>query len=90
MTQTRDLIKKMAEFFKSEEYFEKGEDVRLELSPDDVRCMYCLSCALCKIKAEIKDQADRLKDSLYGDGMRHCIDIINKYMAEGSETYERN
>ena len=39
MTQTRDLIKKMAEFFKSEEYFEKGEDARLELSPEDVRCM---------------------------------------------------
>ena len=39
MTQTRDLIKKMAEFFKSEEYYEKGEDARLELSPEDVRCM---------------------------------------------------
>ena len=39
MTQTADLIHKMAEFFKSEEYFEKGEDARLELSPDDVRCM---------------------------------------------------
>ena len=39
MTQTRDLIKKMAEFFKSEEYCEKGEDARLELSPEDVRCM---------------------------------------------------
>lgn len=39
MTQTRDLINKMAEFFKSEEYCEKGEDARLELSPEDVRCM---------------------------------------------------
>lgn len=39
MTQTRDLIKKMAEFFGSEEYYEKGEDARLELSPEDVRCM---------------------------------------------------
>lgn len=39
MTQTRDLIKKMADFFKSEEYCEKGEDARLELSPEDVRCM---------------------------------------------------
>lgn len=39
MTQTRDLIKKMADFFTSEEYYEKGEDARLELSPDDVRCM---------------------------------------------------
>ena len=39
MTQTRDLIKKMAEFFKSEEYYEKGEDARFELSPEDVRCM---------------------------------------------------
>lgn len=39
MTQTADLIHKMAEFFKSEDFFEKGEDARLELSPDDVRCM---------------------------------------------------
>ena len=39
MTQTKDLIKKMADFFKSDEYYEKGEDARLELSPDDVRCM---------------------------------------------------
>ena len=39
MTQTVDLIHKIAEFFKSEEFFEKGEDARLKLSPDDVRCM---------------------------------------------------
>ena len=39
MTQTRDLIKKMADFFTSEDFYEKGEDARLELSPDDVRCM---------------------------------------------------
>lgn len=39
MTQTADLLYKMAEFFRSEEFFEKGEDARLELSPDDVRCM---------------------------------------------------
>lgn len=32
--------------------------------------------------AEIKEHADRLKDSLYGDGMRHCIEIIDKYKAE--------
>lgn len=39
MTQKADLIHKMAEFFKSEKFCEKGEDARLELSPDDVRCM---------------------------------------------------
>ena len=39
MTQTADLIHKMADFFTSEGFFEKGEDARLELSPDDVRCM---------------------------------------------------
>ena len=39
MTQTRDLIKKMADFFSGEEFYEKGEDARLELSPDDVRRM---------------------------------------------------
>ena len=36
-----------------------------------------------KIRAEIKEHADRLKDSLYGDGMRHCIDIIDKYREGG-------
>ncbi len=35
-----------------------------------------------RLRAEIKEHADRLKDSLYGDGMRHCIDIIDKYKAE--------
>ena len=30
------------------------------------------------IKTEIKEHADRLKDSLYGDGMRHCLKIINE------------
>ena len=29
----------MADFFTGEEFYEKGEDARLELSPDDVRCM---------------------------------------------------
>ena len=40
--------------------------------------------ALNEIRAEIKEHADRLKDSLYGDGMRHCLEIIDKYKA-GSE-----
>lgn len=38
-----------------------------------------------KIRAEIKEHADRLKDSLYGDGMRHCIDIIDNYKAESGD-----
>ena len=38
-----------------------------------------------KIRTEIKEHADRLKDSLYGDGMRHCIEIIDKYVAEREE-----
>ena len=38
-----------------------------------------------KIRTEIKEHADRLTDSLYGDGMRHCIDIIDKYKAEIEE-----
>ena len=28
---------------------------------------------------EIKKHSDRLKDSLYGDGLRHCIEIIEEY-----------
>ena len=39
-----------------------------------------------KIRAEIAEHADRLKDSLYGDGMRHCIDIIDKYKVESECT----
>ena len=39
-----------------------------------------------KIRTEIAEHADRLKDSLYGDGMRHCIDIIDKYKAEVKPT----
>ncbi len=38
-----------------------------------------------KIRAEIKEHADRLKDSLYGDGLRHAIEIIDKYKAESEE-----
>jgi hypothetical protein len=56
MTQTRDLVKKMADFFKSEEYYEKGEDARLEFSPDDVRCMFHLvDTALDAIKAVVTE-----------------------------------
>ena len=40
MTQTKDLINKMANFFNSEEYYEKDEDARMEITPDDVRCIY--------------------------------------------------
>ena len=32
-----------------------------------------------KIRAEIAEHADRLSDSLYGDGLRHALDIIDKY-----------
>ena len=38
-----------------------------------------------RIRAEIEEHSDRLKDSLYGDGMRHCIDIIDKHMMESEE-----
>ncbi len=31
------------------------------------------------IKTEIKEHADRLKDSLYGDGLRHCLEIIEQH-----------
>ena len=31
------------------------------------------------MRAEIKSHADRLKDSLYGDGLRHAIKIIDEY-----------
>ena len=31
------------------------------------------------VKAEIREHADRLKDSLYGDGMRHCLEIIEQH-----------
>lgn len=54
---------------------------RYDLS-EDCHNRDCLVCTLDKIRAEIKEHADRLKDSLYGDGMRHCIDIIDKYKAE--------
>ena len=56
MTQTKDLIKKMADFFKGDEYYEKGENARLELSPDDVRCMSNLIHELGKYKAEKKSR----------------------------------
>lgn len=39
MTQISDLIKKFSDFFMSEEFSKKGEDARLELSTDEVRCM---------------------------------------------------
>ena len=28
---------------------------------------------------EIREHADRLKDSLYGDGLRHALEIIDKH-----------
>jgi len=34
---------------------------------------------------EIREQSNRLKDSLYGDGLRHALEIINKYKAESEE-----
>ena len=92
MTQTKDLIKRMADFFKSEEYYEKGEDARLEFSPDDVRCVNRLiqrMSNLDKIKVEIN------KIELSGIVDKHtmfvrtaeqvkniALDIIDKYRNE--------
>lgn len=36
------------------------------------------------IRSEIKEQADKLRGSLYGYGLRYAIEIIDKYKAEGS------
>ena len=38
-----------------------------------------------KIREEISEHADRLRDSLYGDGMRHCIEIIDEYKTESEK-----
>ena len=38
--------------------------------------------ALDKARAEIQEHADRLKDSLYGDGLRHALEIIDEYRIE--------
>ena len=38
-----------------------------------------------KIRAEIEEHADRLKDSLYGDGLRHALEIVDKYKIESEE-----
>jgi hypothetical protein len=38
-----------------------------------------------KIRAEIAEHADRLRDSLYGDGLRHALEIIDKYSVESEE-----
>lgn len=43
------------------------------------------SDVLDKIRAEIAEHADRLTDSLYGDGLRHALDIIDKYKAESED-----
>ena len=34
------------------------------------------------VKTKIKEHADRLKDSLYGDGMRHCLEIIEQHTVQ--------
>ena len=36
--------------------------------------------AISNIKYEIKENSERLKDSLYGDGLRHALEIIDKYL----------
>jgi len=69
MTQTRDLIKKMADFFTSDEFYEKGEDARLELSPDDVRCM-------CSLIQEISKDAEYTNHDI-------TRDIINMKVIHG-------
>ena len=91
MTQTRDLIKKMADFFKSEEYYEKGEDARLVFSPDDVRCVNRLiqrMSNLDKIRAEITDMpklypfVNHIDTYVKEDDVKK---IIDKYKVERSE-----
>ena len=32
-----------------------------------------------KIRAEIKEDSDKWKDTLFGDGIRYCLRIIDKY-----------
>ena len=32
-----------------------------------------------KIRAEIKEDGDKWKDTLFGDGIRYCLRIIDKY-----------
>ena len=68
MTQTADLLYKMAEFFRSEEFFEKGEDARLELSPDDVRCMNKIIKACGNaVSRQAFDEIKELMTDMHGD-----------------------
>ncbi len=80
MTQTADLIHKMAEFFKSEEFFEKGEDTRLELSPDDVRCMneVIKACGNGVSRQTVLDMLEDINAETEGVGFyyEHYVDYI--------------
>lgn len=80
MTQTADLIHKMAEFFRSEEFFEKGEDARLELSPDDVRCMNRIikACGNGVNRQTVLDMLEDINAETEGIGFyyEHYVDYI--------------
>ena len=48
-------------------------------TPQGRQVRYIKSEVLDKIREEIKEYADKRKDSLFGDGLRQALEIIDKY-----------
>ena len=97
MTQTRDLIKKMADFFTGEEFYEKGEDARLELSPDDVRCMNEIikACgnaisrqAVLNEFYDLENLYERIKQLPSVNSQKSCDTCKHSDETDGSHCYE--
>ena len=49
-----ELLRKIANFFTGEEFFEKEEDARLEMTPSDLRQIVDIVRENTRLKAEIK------------------------------------
>lgn len=87
----KDLTHKMAEFFRGEDFYTKGEDARLELTPEELRLISAwlsenarlisknklLKEAIGKIKSELKNSY--IGECLYDGGIERGINLIDKH-----------
>ncbi len=92
----KPIINKLVEDIRAKEceYGLNGMKVQISFGFDEAQTLLSLfeqpseTDVLDKIRAEISENADRLKDSLYGDGLRHALEIIDKYKEESEEKNE--
>lgn len=95
----KGLVHKMAEFFRGEDFYTKGEDARLELTPEELRSISALlseNARLISKNKMLKEAVGKIKEDVQHsfvdlqDGSEEWRSYVNDAVLEIFESIEKH